>query len=172
VEFRAQGAGGASAVATVTLAYEARPAAHTYGCGVNPAGSILVLDGIPALGRTMTVGVHNPLGTQTSGSTAYLVFSTSPAAGYPCGIRLPGWGMGGPGATGELLVDPGALDASFGRFGVWTGVPTELVVSVPGDPILVGARVFGQGLVLDPTGLPSVPRFGLTDAIELTIGYP
>ncbi|MEW6071784.1 MAG: hypothetical protein AB1726_04190 [Planctomycetota bacterium] len=175
LSFQVTGAGGTSTIETVTLVYEVLPAAARYGCGVNPAESILLLDGTPALGRTLTVGLDNPLGTQVPGALAYLYFSLAPDANYPCGSLLAGFGMGGVGANGEFLINIVPPDPVVFLPAVpWAGVgqPAEFAVAVPADPALAGVPAYGQGLIHDISGFPFVPKFALTDAIELVLGHP
>ena len=76
-----------------------------YGSSVNPAGSLVLEAGAANIDNGFAVGIDNPFGTQGAGSASFLAFSLAPAPGFPAGISLPGLGMGGPGAPGELLVD-------------------------------------------------------------------
>ena len=99
-----------------------------YGCGVNPAGSISVA-GSPTLGSTLSFGVDNPFGTQAPGSLPFLYLSLAPSSGYPCGLLLAGYGMAGPGATGELLVSlTGASALLLGP--PWSGAGSPAVIDV------------------------------------------
>ena len=139
-----------------------------YGCGLNPEGSLVELEGAPDLADTWKLGIHNPLGTQAPNSSALLVLRTEPDGLYPCGTFIPGWGMAAPGATGELLVEPKAPGLVAGPV-LWDGIhPAPLGVSVPPDPILVSQRVYVQGVLVDPTG-SGVP-IALTEALEAVIG--
>ena len=72
-----------------------------YGCGLNPAGSIAVLSGVPNVGSTMVFGIDNPAGTQAIGSVPILAVSVGTWPSFPCGITVPTLGMDGP---GELLI--------------------------------------------------------------------
>ena len=139
-----------------------------YGCGVNPEGSLVQLGGAPDLGDTWILGVHNPLGSQSPGSSAFLALRFAPDGLYPCGTSLPGWGMAGPGENGELLVAPDGPGLVSGPL-PWDGAhPVPLNVSVPPDPILVSQRIYVQGLLVDPGG-SGVP-IALTEALESVIG--
>jgi hypothetical protein len=150
------------------------PSIASYGCGVNPPDSLVAAYGEPALGTQMVFEVDNPFGTQAFASLAYLVVSTSPDAAFPCGTPVPGWGMGGPGAVGEVLVGlhPGgaAPAVTFGGLWVAPGVPAVSLVPMPVATHLVGSSVFVQGVLVDPAPLASVP-IGLTNALELTFGF-
>lgn len=138
-----------------------------YGC-FNPPSSLLELGGLPAEGSSMFLGVHNPLGTQPAGSTAILLVSFDPAAGFPCGPVIPGWGMAGAGAGGELLVDLGAsFIAGFGPT-FWDGVtPAAFLIPVPANQPYGGVTVYFQGVLLTPGG---VVRIGLTNGLEVCLG--
>jgi len=171
--FRVTGTGGVSQIKTVTLVYDVLPTAEVFGCGVNPNGSILLLDGVPALGDTLTLGLDNPLGTQTPGSLGYLFFSLAPTVNYPCGILVDNFGMAGPGTQGELLINTISPDPTVTLIGgpwVGTGTPVEFVVPVPSDPVFAGVQIYGQGLIHDSSGLSGVPIFGMTEGVVLTIG--
>lgn len=143
--------------------------ATPYGCGINPTGSLLVT-GRPAVGTTMTFGVTNPLGTQAAGSTAAMIYALQPAPGFPCGTPIPGLGMAGAGAPGELLVDASApLAAQIN--GPWSGPnqPVQFQLRTPDDPSLLGARLYVQGALFDPTPGNQLP-LGLTTGTELIVG--
>ena len=91
---------------------------------------------------------------------------------YPCGTALPGFGMAGGGAAGELLVGftpPNPFLFAFGS--PWSGPGSAAPVSlaVPGDCTLVGVELFAQGALVDPTPGAS-PAIGLTEGASLLIG--
>ena len=148
-------------------------AVNIYGCGVNPAGSISVLSGVPSLGATVVLGLDNPLGTQAVGSIPFLVLVLSPDANFPCGTSIPNSGMGGAGARGELLIslEPPTPIVRVLVGPPWRGArtPSPISVAIPNDLTLLGSSVFAQGLMLDPTAEFGV-KFGLTDAVELRVG--
>lgn len=163
--------GGVSNVATLTLEYHAAASAAAYGC-LNPPDSLRLLAGEPRLGSTMVLGVDNPNGTQSPGSLPFVFFSRSPAHGYPCGTSLPGFGMGGPGSSGEFLIDFGAA-ARLGRLigTPWTGAgnPTPVSCPLPADLAYLGLRVLVQAVMFDPT--PTTGKcFGLSAGLDLRIG--
>jgi hypothetical protein len=142
--------------------------ATAYGCGVNPAGSLVAI-GRPAIGTVLTLGVTNPLGTQAPGALAFLAYSLLPHAAYPCGQAMPGLGMTGPGGNGEMLLDTGMLATQYG--GPWSGpsAPVPFAFAVPPVPALYGVALFAQGVLLDLAPQAQV-RIGLTDAMRLVIG--
>jgi outer membrane protein assembly factor BamB len=140
-----------------------------YGCGVNPARSMTAIAGDPVFGSAVYLGLDNPLGTQARGSATYLVISALPDSGFPCGTSLPGFGMGGPGAAGELLVDPQSLLILVGAAWLGPGTPAPVALPIPRLPAIVGASVFAQGIIIDTSPGANVV-FGLTDAVELQIG--
>lgn len=144
--------------------------ATIYGCGVNPAGSMTVIESDPRIGGKVTVGVDNPLGTQAVGSLPILILGFAPAPGFPCGIPLPGFGMAGPGATGELLLAPvGPSVLLFGNPWAGPGMPEEFPIFLPNDATLVGKTIYLQGLLFDFLTTGGVTN-GLTDATQVTIG--
>ena len=147
------------------------PAVVPYGCGVNPAGSMTVISGVPSIGTTVTLGVDNPLGTQAPGSLPFLALATAPDPAFPCGTLVPGFGMGGGGAPGELLlgVAPPPFLVIAGASWAGPGTPAPIALPIPADATLLGASFYAQGLLLDTSPGASV-SFGLTDAVELQVG--
>jgi uncharacterized membrane protein len=146
--------------------------ATVYGSGVNPAGSMAVLAGSPAVGQTLTLGLDNPLGTQQPGALPFVVLATAPDPAFPGGTPLPGFGMA-PGGIGELLISlsaPNPLSPAFGG-NPWAGPgsPAPVDLTFPANPNLVGKTVYGQGVLLDFSPLSSSP-IGLTDGVEIFIG--
>ncbi|MBK8979767.1 MAG: hypothetical protein IPM29_28045 [Planctomycetes bacterium] len=145
---------------------------RVYGCGVNPAGSMTV-SGSAAIGRTMQFALDNPLGTQSpTATTALLAFAFAPAAGYPCGVQLPGWGMAGPGAVGELLLDATRIVGPAVTATPWggPGLAATVTLSVPLDPGLAGGAFYAQGVLVAP-GAPSGLELGLTNAAAVRLGF-
>lgn len=147
------------------------PLLASYGCGVNPAGSLTINSGTPSLGTSFTLGVDNPLGTQAAGSLALLYFSFQPDAAFPCGTSIPGFGMSGPGANGELLIN---LPQRFFRFSAipWGGAgnPALFTVPIPLDVSLLEFEFYSQGILLDPTVALGV-RLGLTEGMQGRVGF-
>ncbi|MEM7307430.1 MAG: hypothetical protein AAF682_12205 [Planctomycetota bacterium] len=142
-----------------------------FGCGVNPGGSLRHIGGPPAVGAVWTLGVANPLGTQPVGSGAFLVVSGAPLPTFPCGALLPDWGMAGPGALGELLVDlssPNPLLVLGPELWLGPGTTAEFALGFPDVPSLAGTAFFFQALMRDPDGTLGV-TLGLTEAMRATL---
>jgi len=141
------------------------------GCGVNPAGSLGVLSGAPEIGELLTFGVDNPLGTQGAGSLPVVFVGFAPDPAYPCGTPLPGFGMAGPGAAGELLLSPFAPNLTLsGAPWAGSGTPAPVALPLPFVPGLVGISVYVQGALLDFVAAQGVP-VGLTEGVEVLIGF-
>lgn len=141
-----------------------------YGCGFNPAGSLTVVSGLPVVGATFTMGVDNPLGTQAPGSLTCLSVATMPDPAFPCGTQVPGLGMAGTGAIGEILLALVPTPIMFpGPPWPGPGTPAVISVSVPDNCQLIGRRAYAQGVILDTTSGAPVP-VGLTEGVELLIG--
>lgn len=124
---------------------------------------------MPELGRTITFGVDNPLGTQAAGSLAILSFAKAADANFPCGTLVSNYGMaGGP---GELLIRLAGAQKLTRLSATWAGAgtPAEFPVPIPADTALMGSSFFAQGLILDPTVAQGI-KFGLTNALETVIG--
>ncbi|MEE9126354.1 MAG: endonuclease/exonuclease/phosphatase family protein, partial [Planctomycetota bacterium] len=156
-------------VATLQLAGDCANAI-VYGCGSNPAGSLSVVSGAPAIGTTMTLGVDNPVGTQAAGSVPFLFLAFAPDTNFPCGTPMSGFGMSGPGAAGELLIglSPPVLVVTGSP---WSGpgIPALIGIAVPNDLALIGIDVFAQGLLFDASSALGV-TFGVTEGIRLSVG--
>lgn len=128
-----------------------------YGCG-NAAGSLTV-DGSAQLGRTLTFGLHDPVAQWAAPPVAGLALGSAPAAGFPCGPALAGFGLVA-GQPGEVLL--GTLDAlALGP--VSNGQPVSMAVTVPNQPALVGQSLWLQGLLAST-------RIGLLRAAVVHIG--
>jgi len=153
------------------LRYAATGKIDIYGCGTNPADSLTIGGGVPALGSTVTLVLNNPLDTQGSGSLSFLAVSSAPDPNYPCGTPVPGWGMTAPGSMGEVLIsmvppDPAAIFLG----GYWLGPSQPVSIDVTVAPVLVGLTAYAQGLLLDPYSTYGI-KFGLTDAAALHIEF-
>ncbi|MEM7310650.1 MAG: FG-GAP repeat protein [Planctomycetota bacterium] len=141
------------------------------GCGLNPTGSLTVIDGEPALASTLVLGIHNPLGTQALGSPTFLALSAGLDAGVAaggCGTLLGGWSMLGFGGAGELLLDPFGPLAQAPGF-PWNGAPAPVAVPIPDDCAMLNMSLHAQGLLLDLTPAAVAP-IGLTEGLRLQIG--
>jgi plastocyanin len=163
---------GAAMVGLIRVNTGIPPSSGNYGCGVNPAGSLVELGGQPIVGATWTLGVDNPLGTQPVGSLALLAVSTAADPAYPCGTPVPGYGMAAPGTAGELLIGLGGPNPLFVLGpAVWggAGTPAAIPVTIPSDPTLAGLAFYFQGLMADPTFTSGIP-LAMTEGMEATIG--
>lgn len=154
--------------AQLFVSHDAEGHVAEYGCGVNPAGSLVVLGGSPAIGQAITLALTDPTGTAAGNAIAFLLVSSRPAPAYPCGTIKPGWGLGEPDAAGELLIGVVAPDPLLVLdAGVWTGSPLQLELSIPAVSGLVGASIHLQGALVG-----SSHDIGLTSALRLIIGVP
>ena len=115
--------------------------------------------------------MDNPLGTQAVGSLPFLALATAPDPAFPCGTLVPGFGMGGVGAPGELLIGlaPPPFLVLAGAPWIGPGTPAPIALTIPLDAALLGASVYAQGLLFD-TSPGATVAFGLTDAVELQVG--
>lgn len=162
---------GTSNLGTITLEYYAPSSVATYGCA-NPPDSLRILAGEPRLGSTLVFGVDNPNGTQSIGSRPYIHFGRNRQPGYPCGIQLPGFGMGGPGSIGEFLVDlgPGSrLGALVGAPWSGPGQPVAIPSPIPPNLAYLGVRVYAQAVMFDAHPVTG-NRFALSSGLELVLG--
>ena len=136
------------------------------------AGRLACHSGSASIGDTAVLGIDNPLGTQASGALTFLFVSALPDPGYPAGTLIPGYGMSGAGANGELLISIAPPDPALALTGpVWTGAgnPAPISVNIPNDPGLIGMEAYGQGLILDPSVAFGV-KFGLTEGVVFQVG--
>jgi hypothetical protein len=139
--------------------------------GGNPAGSLTLVGGAVKINQTATLGVDNPLGSQTVGSLPFVGIATAQdplfiAVGT--GTPIPGWGMSGP--TGELLISVAPPNPLLSLSGApWTGAgnPAPVALPIPNQVTLVGLKVFAQGILVDPFGPQTL---GLTNGLTLDIG--
>ena len=125
-----------------------------------------MLSGNSNLGNTLVLGVDNPLGTQPSGSTAWLAIS-GPSPAFPCGSLLPGFGA--TGGVAELLIAPMVGMPLFAGTSPWTGPgsPVSFSFSIPNNPTLLGLTAYVQGLLVAPP-MSSVP-YALTSGLEARV---
>jgi hypothetical protein len=139
--------------------------------GGNPPLSLQLVGGAVKINTTATLGVDNPLGSQSVGSLPFVGIANAQDptfVGTGTGTPIPGWGMSGP--TGALLISVGAPNPLLSLSGpAWTGAgnPAPVALSIPNLVTLVGLKVYGQGILLDPF---STPTFGLTNGLILDIG--
>lgn len=144
------------------------PAASAYGSGVNPAKSLVVLSGSPKINSTFTVGVDNPLGTQSAGATCFLFIALDPDPLFVAigsGIPLPGLGMAGP--VGELLISIAPPNPVFNTVGSpWAGPgsPFPFPLPLPNNVNLAGKTIYLQGMMFDGATL------GLTEGMSAYLG--
>jgi len=142
-----------------------------YGCDPAVRGSLTLRSGEARLGQTIIVGVDNPLGTQGSNSAASVWMSRQADALYPCGTLLPNFGMSGPGANGEILVNRNAgvlIKTVVG--GRWTapGSPAMVPIVLPTALSWIGQSIYLQGVLTDGRVTYGV-RTGVTDGLKLLI---
>lgn len=136
-----------------------------YGCGLNPPQSLVGVSGSSQLGGVLTLGLDDPLGGSEPGALGVLLLAVAPAANFPCGLSLPGYGMGG--GPGELLIgvlppDPVAVLVG----GAWSGPggPVPIGIPIPNDAALEGLEAYAQGL------LAGVSSIKLTSAVRFRVG--
>lgn len=139
-----------------------------FGCGINPPGSLVPLGGTPTIGDTLVLGLSNPLGSQQPGSLGVLFLSTGASPLFPCGLPVPGLGMAGPGAVGELLLDLGSPTSSFPAVQPWPGPGgfADVPLPIPDSAAFAGVTLYFQGALIDPL----TALIGLTEGIQLDIG--
>ena len=143
-----------------------------YGCDTAVRGTLSVLSGAPRVGTTFTLGIDNPLGTQGPNSRAYLWMSLKADAAYPCGTLLANFGMSGPGASGEILVNRSTgilLKTVIG--GTWStpGTPAPVLLAMPAALSWIGQSLYVQGYLVDSHVTFGV-RTAVTDAFKLLVG--
>ena len=141
-----------------------------YGCGINPPASLLYLGGNLVPGSSLSFGLDDPLDVVPSGALCLLSLSFGATANFPCGIPLPGYGLAGPSALGELLLDlsPALTPLPLLLGSPWTaaGPPVPVVLNVPFNCALLGATFYLQGAFVDAFGPYGI---GLTEALRVTL---
>lgn len=153
----------------LVLTLASTPDATPYGCDTGVQGSLRPLGGAPALGTTFTLGADDPSGTSALGSLALLALATAPSAGFPCGLAIPGWGLGALAPSGELLLSiapPNPFQLSIG--GAWTGPAVPFALSVPQSAGLVGVHVYAQAALVDFAAAGGA-KIGLTEGSDLEL---
>jgi hypothetical protein len=136
----------------------------------NAPGSLDWKAGNARIGKSMTFSVDNTVNFFDGPGFALLLASSQPAAGFPNGLSLPGFGMAGPGAPGDLLLDLTAPNP-FLTLGPlpWAGSlsPVDFTINVPLNTNLVGLSFYFQGATLTPTAVDGI---GLTNGLRATLG--
>jgi hypothetical protein len=157
--------GAAVEVIVSDFRFSPEPSLYPLGCGINPAHSLVLLQGSATLGTTLVLGVDNPAGTQTAGAHAFVGIGMQPDPSLPCGTVLPGLGM--TAAGGELLIGLTPQPLAFAAGTAWAGpgAPARVALQIPANPLLVGQTVYAQGILIDAT--PGSPPIGLTDGFAL-----
>ena len=124
--------------------------------GCAPNEGVLARDrGFPVAGGTMDLRLDNAQ-SLLAGANSYLLFSSSPAPGFPsCGTTTP-WG--------ELLINFGTNGDPF-FVQQATSNPQPLFFSQ--SPALVNQTFYVQGIFFDPG---ASPPFRYTNALEVEIG--
>lgn len=134
-----------------------------FGCGINAVDSLSALgagSSEPYPGVTIQVQVHSSGAWFPAPALALLAISTTGAL-PGCGLVLPGFGMA-PATAGALLLDqPMLYDVA-----IWGGSPTVFPITLPDDGAFVGASLWLQGALLDPTN----GHIGLTRGLHAVIG--
>ncbi len=133
-----------------------------YGCGTNPVGTLQV-SGLPRLLRTTRFTLADPQGAISGNALTAVSISTRADAAFPCGSFVPGFGLGGPGAGSELLIE-GMVRRIQGP--TYQGTPVTIPLTIPDRPGLVGRTFYVQGSLMDTNG-----NTGLTEAVELRVGF-
>ena len=153
----------------VQLVEDPAASATVYGCGGNPAGSLVIVDGSPRLGTRLTIGLDNPLGTQNPGTTTTLMLCSGADPAFPCGSPLAGYSMFDPLGDGELLVDTATTIVNVSGTS-WDGPGSlaTVTIDIPNNASLLGITAYAQGILTDPA--PTNVATALTEAVELKIG--
>ncbi len=163
------GGSGHGAIWPLFLESDDAPFVRSYGCGLNPPGSLAIVGSLATIGSSITIAMDNPLGTQGTPSFPIYFFGLSSLEGIPCGIPIPGYGMNGPGAAGSSLIGDLLNLIRFGPPWQGAGQPSTINLNIVNEPSLIGVRIYTQGLMFDPVATFGV-EFGLTEALELKIG--
>ncbi|MHC4894613.1 MAG: S8 family peptidase, partial [Planctomycetota bacterium] len=151
-------------LAVAASAQSVEPTVVPYGCGLAPADSLTLKNGLPTLGSTFQVSSVVPGGPQGLLQGISILFAnTSADPAYPCGTPLPGYGYGGQ--QGELLIPLDQLMT------LSTGQPdgadsVVFDVAVPATPSFEGAHVYLQAAHINLlTG-----KITLSSGLDATLG--
>jgi hypothetical protein len=158
-------------VALLAFGSHARAQTEVFGCDANPPGSLAVLAGEARVGGSFTIGLDNPLGTQSAGALGVLALTKFADAAFPCGTPAYGLSMAGPSFAGELLVDLGPASLVSLRFTTpfgGPGAPATATYTIPANAALVGVVAHVQGFLLDVSGTTDVV-VGATRALRLDV---
>lgn len=139
--------------------------ATNYGSGagrLNPAGSLKVTSP-PLIDSTVSLVISNPTGGHSSNAITALFLS---GAKTDPGLKVPGFGMSGPAAAGEILIGLSSVAILSGP--VPPKLPATISFKIPADCAFVGQTVYGQGVAAGPG--PKGPHIGVTEGAALTIG--
>ena len=137
---------------------------------INPAGSLEFVQGNARLGDQMQLAIDNTALPAAGPGVALLSFSTAPDLNFPSGTLLPGYGLAGPTAPGELLISVAPPAPAFSAGSKpWngTGDPATFLIPIPQNPALVGVDLYFQGALIDTANGNDV---GLTNGLRATIG--
>lgn len=134
-----------------------------YGSPMHPAGTIEV-SGDPTPGSEVMVTLFDPMGTMPLPSQSLLAVSSALPQTFPVGRILPGFGLSGATANGELLIGS-PLRRAVGPDLTGPGGAMHSIV-IPADPALAGTVLYAQGAFVAPG------KIGVTDAVQIAIGMP
>ncbi len=137
-------------------------------CSGTPLRCSLLPANVPAVGRSFGVAIDDPgreTGLDPSTTVTLHLLGTGPAPGWPCGVALPGFGVGG--GTADLLIDE-SLPFAIGPPATWRahGEPSRHVLALPAHASLLGQRFYTQGAFVDLAGMGVV----LTSGLDLRVG--
>ncbi|QDU69423.1 cupredoxin domain-containing protein [Engelhardtia mirabilis] len=140
----------------------------SYGYGLNPTGSLVADGGNATIGNTLTLSLSNPVDALAGPGLGIAFLATAPDVNFPGGTNLPGFGLA-PSPVGQIVVSLAAPDPFLVLGpGLWAeGGTVTLSLPIPGDPALIGVKVYCQGALIDTTTADGI---GLTNGIELVIG--
>ena len=151
-----------ASIPLATLTLTRRHSTIIFGGGLNPTESLFV-SGEPTLGSTVTITMDDPLSVMSTPSSTFIAVSMNRVATYPAGRVLPGLGLGGQTADGELFIGA-PLERRFGD--PYLGSPVDHTIMIPNDPAAIGMTLYVQGVFYTPS------KIGLTEAAEIVVGLP
>lgn len=117
---------------------------------------------LPRLGHTLRAQADDPLGTAglSGGLLSAWLFANGPGPLAPCGVLVPGLGIGA--SSLEVLLD---ASATVGAVAAWApGQPAEFAIPLPSNLALVGLSFASQAVFLTSNGLAA------TSALDLVLG--